>query len=105
MNISECWGDTAPNGVATLKSFECVFAALLQVAIPLGGIIAFAVFLLGAFNYLTAGGDPKKAQAAQNTITYAALGLILLIAIWFILQFIADFTNVESILDFTIKSN
>ncbi len=43
----------------------------------------------------TAGGDPKKTQAAGQTITFAVFGLVAVIAAWFILLFIEKFTGVN----------
>ena len=99
-----CWqGCLDPeSGEVTLKCFECIFQNILNVAVRVGGIIAFIFLIIGGYQYLTAGGDPKKAQKAKNTLTYAIIGLVLLLLAWLILEFIADFTGVESILNFQI---
>ena len=49
----------------------------------------------GGFRYLTSMGDPKGTETAKNTLTYAVLGLVLIIGAWFILQFIEEFTGVK----------
>ena len=53
------------------------------------------MLLLGGFQHLTAGGNPEKTQKAWATITYAVVGLVLLVGIWFILRFIRQFTGVD----------
>ena len=53
------------------------------------------MFIVGGFKYVTSGGDPKKVQAAQATLTYAILGLVLALLAWFILVFIEKFTGVK----------
>jgi hypothetical protein len=53
------------------------------------------MLIVGGFQYLTAGGDAKKTQAASNTLTYAIFGLVAVIAAWFILLFIEKFTGVK----------
>ena len=90
-----CWTQCSPNQVATLQCLECIFKYILWIVIRAGGLVAFIVIIVGGFRYLTAGEDPKKAQAARNTITYAVLGLVLLIGIWFILKFIEIYTGVK----------
>ena len=53
------------------------------------------MLILGGWQYITSGGEKQAAQKARNTLTYAILGLVLLIGSWFILRFIKLFTGVE----------
>ncbi|MFC1727728.1 hypothetical protein ACFL0Y_04355 [Patescibacteria group bacterium] len=96
--MDECWrgpsGCLREGDVATIKCFECIFQGIINVALRLGGILVLVMLIVGGFSYLTAGGDPKKAQLARNILTYAVLGLVLLILVWFILLFIEKFTGV-----------
>jgi Mn2+/Fe2+ NRAMP family transporter len=79
---------------ATIKDFEEIVQSVLNIAIRLAGVLLFIMLIVGGFKYLTAGGDPKKAEAAQKTLTYAIGGLALVILAWFILLFIEKFTGV-----------
>ena len=95
-----CWDDCVhitKTGakIATIKCLECIFQNILNIVIRLAGIAVFIMLIIGGFQYLTAGGDPKKSQSAKNTLTYAILGLALLILAWFILKFIAIFTGID----------
>ncbi len=81
--------------VAQLKSLEFIFQRILNVAVSLAGLTLFVMLLVGGINYLTAGGDPEKAKKAQGTLTWAITGFVLLIASWFILNLISQFTGVE----------
>ena len=38
--------------------------------------LSVLILLYAGFQYLTAGGDPKKTEGAKNTIIYAIIGLI-----------------------------
>jgi len=104
-----CSTEVTPTGggpvveVATLKGFECVFANILNVVIRLAGLALLVMLFMGGFKYLTAGGDPKKTQAAQQTITYAFLGLAAIIGAWFIFLLIKTFTGIN-VLEFNIMS-
>ncbi|HUV71746.1 MAG TPA: hypothetical protein VMW25_01940 [Clostridia bacterium] len=82
-------------GVATIQGFECIFINLVRVLTPLVGLLLFVMLVIGSFKYLTSGGDPKKTQAAQQTLTFAILGLVLFLGIWFILQAIKLITGVD----------
>ena len=87
--------------VATIAGLECIVGNLLNVAITLIGLGVFAMLLLGAFRFLTSGGDPKAVEAAKGTITTAILGLIVAISAWFIINLIAQFTGATRILNFS----
>ena len=80
---------------ARIKDLEVVFRNVLNIVVRFAGVAAFIMIIIGGFQYLTAGGDPKKAESAKNTLTYAILGLALIIISWFILKFIQEFTGVE----------
>lgn len=91
------------DGVATLKGLEGVFSNLLGAALGLAGILLFITFIVGGFQYMTAGGDPKSLESARQTLTYAIAGIILVVLAYLILFFIGQFTGAVGILDFRIR--
>jgi len=99
----ETWAGIAciKDGVATLKCGEAIIKIILNIVVRLAGIAVLVMLIVGGFQYLTAGGDPKKTQAASSTLTYAIFGLVAIIAAWFIILFIQKFTDVK-ITEFTI---
>jgi len=96
-------GGTEKIEVATIQGFECIIIQILNLAVRLAGIAVFIMLLIGGFKYLTSGGDPKAAESARKTITYAILGLALILISWFILRFIEEFTGVK-ITEFAIPT-
>lgn len=48
--------------------------------IVLGGLAALLFFLLGAFDWITAGGDEGKVKSARQKITQGLIGLAILAA-------------------------
>lgn len=80
---------------AKLSYLETIFANFLNLALTLAGLAVFIMLIIGGFRYLTSGGDPKQTEAAQKTITMAIVGLLVAIASWLILKFIAYFTGLE----------
>lgn len=44
--------------------------------------IAPIMFIIGGFYYLTAQGEPQKIETGKKIMTYAAIGLIIVIAAW-----------------------
>lgn len=83
------------NAPAKLQDLENVFGSVVNTLLGLGGIIFFIMLLLGGFKYITSGGDPKAAEGAKKTLTYAIGGLVLLVLALLILQFIEEFTGVK----------
>lgn len=103
----EDWNDLQTSGadaiadVATIPSLEGLFKNLLSVSLSLLGIVMFIMILVGGFKFLTAGDDPKAAEAAQATITNGIIGLVLAIVAFFILLAIQSFTGVN-LLNFSV---
>jgi TRAP-type C4-dicarboxylate transport system permease small subunit len=81
--------------VVTLQYLEVILKNFLNIAIRLAGLAVFIMLIMGGFKYMTAGGDAKAAESARNTITYAILGLVLIIGAYFFLRLIKEFTGVD----------
>lgn len=56
---------------------------------------ALLYFLLGAFNWITSGGDKAKLQAARDEITNAFIGLVIVGAIWAIMMIVGSFLGID----------
>ena len=93
--------DSVDNKVVTIQGFECIVKIILNYAIRFAGIAIFIMFLIGGFQYLTSGGDPKATQSAKNVLTYAVFGLVFILLGWFALRFIQVFTGAP-VTNFTI---
>ena len=78
---------------ATLNDFTDMFANIVSASLGLVGILLFIFLLIGGFKYITSGGDPKNAEAAKKTITYAILGVVLAASAVLIMQIIASITG------------
>jgi hypothetical protein len=72
-----------------------VVTSILGVALGLAGLAVFIMFVYGAFRWLTAGANEKVVQEAKGTLTWAVIGLVLMLASFFILQLIYNFTGVD----------
>lgn len=81
--------------VATIQGFECLFKNIVRILTPIAGLAVFIMFILGAFQMITAGGEAKQLQKARKTLTAAVLGLVVFVGIWFILKLIQAITGVD----------
>lgn len=96
---TECLQDDIP----TIKCLEAVFYNILKVAVSLVTLALFIMLLVGGFKFLTSGGDPKATEGAKGTMTYAIVGLVVIIASYLILRAIEYFTGLK-LTEFTIPS-
>jgi len=88
-------GACVQDGVATLTGIECLFKNILNVAVSVVGLGAFAMLILGSFQYLTSQGQPKATEGAQKTISYAIFGLVLALSAWIIINVLSGFTGID----------
>lgn len=103
---TKCYEEIPPGSgtkVATLQGFECIFANILSIIIPLAGLAAFITLIIGGFQYLTSAGDPKQLQKATGTITAAVIGIAVILGIWFIFKLLFVITGLD-LLQFRIPN-
>ena len=63
-------------------------AQLLATVYVVAGIVAVIVIVIGGIRYSTSAGDSSGIQAAKNTIMYAVVGLVVIIAAAAITDFV-----------------
>ncbi len=85
------------DGVATLQCIPVVFKLVLNWLLILAGTVALIFVILSGISYITSGGDQKKLENAKHTLTYAILGLIVILAAIFIIRIISYVTGVDCI--------
>ena len=89
--------------VPTLKCLEVIFENILTAATGLAILALFVMLLIGGFKYLTSAGNQKATASAEQTMTFAILGIALLVLAYLIFYLISKFTGVD-LLHFTIPS-
>lgn len=72
-----------------------VLENIIRLLAPAAGIAFLIMLLVGGFQFVTSGGDPKAAGQARTTLTYAIIGIILVVASWLILTIIKGVTGVD----------
>lgn len=81
--------------VATIADLGTVFGNVVKSLLGFAGIVLFILLLAGGFKYITSGGDPKAVESARNTLTYAIIGLIVILLSYLILVLIYKITGVD----------
>jgi len=67
------------------SGFQNMLSSLIKKLFPIAGILAFAMIVYAGFEYATSGGDTNKQKDAQDRITNALIGLLLLFAFYLII--------------------
>ena len=60
---------------------------------PLAGLIAVIFIIQGGYMWIISAGDPARVKQAQGTLTWAVIGLIVILIIFSVLQVILKFMS------------
>ncbi|MEX0888185.1 MAG: hypothetical protein WDZ67_02310 [Patescibacteria group bacterium] len=66
-------------GVPEISGIFCVLVNIINYLLSIGAAVSFIMLVYGGFQYMIAGGDEKAITVAKNTITYAVLGLVIIL--------------------------
>jgi len=65
-----------------------IISSLLNYVLGIGGVVSVIYLIMGGFKYITSGGSEKAVGEAKNTILYAIVGLVIIIAAFAIKNYI-----------------
>lgn len=106
------WGGVCVGGeitgggdVATIQGLQCLLGNFLTVILALIGMAALVMLIIGGFRWMLSGSNPKGAEQAKNTITFAVIGIVVALSGFIILNLIASFTGLQEITTFTIPGS
>lgn len=71
-------------------------SVIVQNAFVLAGIITFVLLIFGGFGFIVGAGegDTKRVEQAQKTITGAAMGLLIVVSSYWLVQVLEKITGV-----------
>lgn len=67
----------------------------MPILMSVAGIALLLYLIWGGFDYLTAMGDPKKAEKGKTRITQAVIGFFIIFAAYWIVQLVAFVFGLE----------
>lgn len=67
------------------------FDSLIDSLIPIGIVLAVVMIILGGYMWMTSAGNPEKIKQAQGTLTWAIIGLVLLLLVGLLIQGLVDY--------------
>lgn len=63
-----------------------IISRLLPYIFILAGLMLFIYLIMGGFQLMTSGGDPKRAESAKGKITGAVIGFIIVFVSYWLVQ-------------------
>ena len=87
------WDGCVKEGVATLSCVPILFNNLIAGALMFVGAVATVMFIYGGAKLINSGGDQKATEEARKILTFAVLGVILVLGSFAIVYFIGFITN------------
>jgi hypothetical protein len=87
-NIVDMTGQNPTN------SLQLWLTNLITVAISIGGLYFFVMLIMGAYSFMTAGGDKDGVQKANAKIRNALVGIALLLSVYTIMWIVSTLFNI-----------
>jgi len=81
------------------EGFGLLINQVLSIVLTISVIAVLFYLILGAFEWITSGGDKGKTEKARDKMTQAVIGLVILVSVVAILMFIQTLFDI-CILDF-----
>lgn len=104
VNVSEfingAQSESAYSGIASINCVPFIIQNLIFWLLVFAGTVALILVIIAGIKFITSGGDAKQAEGARKTLTFAILGLILIMFSFAILRFIAQTTGLNCITKF-----
>lgn len=87
---SGCLGQ---GGVPTLRCIPDLFSNLVNAALIFVGVVAVIMLIYGGIKFINSGGDQKQTSEARKILTFAILGVVLVLGSFFIINAIGWATD------------
>lgn len=68
------------------ENLGAIVSKFLPYILGIAGLVLLLFLVMAGFQYLTSGGDPKATQSAQEKMTSAVVGFILLFTAYWLFQ-------------------
>lgn len=82
-------------GVATIQCLVPLFRNIVVAVVQLSGVALLLMFIVGGYQFLMSGGNPKQLEQARGTLTYAIIGVVVIVCAYLIIRLVQAFTGVD----------
>lgn len=70
----------------TLKPFGAILNSLILYVFPIAGLILFVLIISSGFQLMTSTGNPETMKKAQQRLTFAVIGFIIIFVSYWLIQ-------------------
>lgn len=98
------WGACVVDGVAQLTCLPIVFQNIISALLLFVGGTAAVLIVYAGIRMINSGGDPKAVASARQIMTYAIIGMIIVLCSFGIIYAIAYLTKTNCITEFGLNS-
>ncbi len=96
------WSDCLEGDVATLRCVPLIIQNVVNAALLFAGVVALILIIYSGIKFIQSKGDPQGVDSAKKTLTYAIIGLIIILLSFGILNIIAGVTGVDQLTNPTL---
>ena len=72
-----------------------IVSGAIRLILVVAALVAFVFLIIGGIRWVTSGGDKEKTTRAQQTLTAALVGLVIVFASWAIIKLIETFFGIQ----------
>lgn len=87
-SVKDAYGQCTNSNSGSEDDFKDAITNIVNGIIAVLGVVAVVVIVIGGVLYMTSAGDPGKVKRAKDTILYAAIGLIICVLSFAIVNFV-----------------
>lgn len=93
----DCGGPTSP---ANINCIGIIIGNVIHSALVLIGPLTIIMIIISGFRFVMSHGDSKQLEGAKKTLTFAIVGLVVVVFSYLLLNIIATITGVKCIIKF-----
>ena len=101
--VTTSWGtddNCIEDGAATLRCIPVIFQNIINWILAFAGVVALFLIIWAGIKYIRSGGEEEKIKSARETLTYAIIGLVVILLSFAIINIISAITGVGCIKQF-----
>lgn len=99
-NAPACGNANCPATLDCLVGPNGIFNNIVHAALIFIGTVVVILIIFAGYKFITSGGDSKQIEGARKAITYAIIGLLVVLLSFFIINLIATITGVTCLQNF-----
>lgn len=92
---SNAYSQGSTTEAGALSNLELFISNIIGFITAIGGVFFVLYFVIGAFNWISSGGDKGKVEKARNRMINGAIGLVILVASYAIIGLLGSFIGLD----------